>query len=305
MHKSDGILNLDKPRGPTSHDIVNRVRALTGIRRVGHAGTLDPMATGVLLVCIGRATRISEYLMARQKTYRARVRLGVTTSTYDAEGEVVTSIDPAGVSRAQVETALDRFHGTIEQVPPMYSAIKHEGKPLHKLARRGIEVERKPRHVDIVKAAVTAWEPPEFSLEVICSPGTYVRSLAHDLGQALGCGAHLTGLVRQASGSFLLEDAVTLEAIAQAATAGRWSELLLPIDEGLSDFPALDLDGAAARRLCMGQAIDGPPGHEGALARAYGPDGTFLAIVAYVEADGAWRPHKVFADVKAVSRPEP
>jgi tRNA pseudouridine55 synthase len=308
----DGILNLDKPRGPTSHDVIDRVRALTGIRRVGHAGTLDPMATGVLLVCIGRATRVSEYLMAGQKTYRARVHLGVTTDTYDAEGEIVASTKPTEVSRTQVDTALEHFHGTIEQVPPMYSAIKHKGQPLHKLARQGIEIERKARKVNVLRAAVTAWEPPEFTLEVTCSPGTYIRSLAHDLGQLLGCGAHLARLVRQASGTFLLDDAVTLESFAQAVDAGPWVKLLLPIDQGLTDFPALHLDNAAARRLCMGQAVacpspcgrDGPKA-EGALARAYGPDGTFLAIAAYVEADGVWRPHKVFADAKPAPRPEP
>jgi tRNA pseudouridine55 synthase len=301
---SDGILNLDKPRGPTSHDIVNRVRALTSIRRVGHAGTLDPMATGVLLVCIGRATRVSEYLMAGHKVYRARVRLGVTTDTYDVEGEVVASSDPSAVSRTDVEAALESFHGTIEQVPPMYSAIKHEGQPLHKLARQGIKIERRPRKVDILRVELTSWESPEFTMEIACSSGTYVRSLAHDLGQALGCGAHLTELVRQASGTFLLDDAVTLEALANAADEERWTELLLPIDQGLTDFPALHLDGDAARRLCLGQAVASVPQEQGALARAYGPDGTFLAIARYVEKDGVWHPHKVFADAN-LSRLEP
>jgi tRNA pseudouridine55 synthase len=301
---SDGILNLDKPRGPTSHDIVNRVRALTSIRRVGHAGTLDPMASGVLLVCIGRATRVSEYLMAGQKTYRARVRLGTTTDTYDAEGEIVKTSDPSKTSRREIETALERFCGTIEQVPPMYSAIKHKGQPLHKLAREGIEIERKPRKVDIFRAELTTWEPPEFTIEVACSPGTYIRSLAHDLGQALGCGAHLTELVRQASGTFLLDDAITLETLSRAASEGRWAKLLLPIDRGLADFPALHLDVDGARRLCLGQAIASAPQRQGTLARVYGPDGTFLAIATYVEADGVWRPHKVFADVNS-SRPEP
>ena len=204
----DGILNLNKPRGPTSHDVIDRIRALTGIRRVGHAGTLDPLATGVLLVCIGRATRVAEYLMDSHKIYRARVRLGIATDTYDAEGQVipsVDSVDPIEISRAEVETALVRFRGTIEQVPPMYSALKHKGEPLHKLARRGVEVKREPRQVEIPCLALTEWKPPECTLEMTCSPGTYVRALAHDLGQALGCGAHLTGLVRLASGGFRLK----------------------------------------------------------------------------------------------------
>ena len=184
---TDGILNLDKPRGPTSHDVVDRVRALTSVRRVGHAGTLDPMATGVLLVCIGRATRVTEYLMAGKKTYRARVRLGITTDTYDAEGRITASVDPVAVDRAQVEDALPRFRGEIAQVVPMYSAAKHKGTPLHRLARRGLDVEREPRPVEVFRLELTAWEPPECVLEVVCSPGTYVRALAHD-GRNDSCG---------------------------------------------------------------------------------------------------------------------
>jgi tRNA pseudouridine55 synthase len=292
----DGILNLNKPQGPTSHDVVNRVRALTGVRRVGHAGTLDPLATGVLLVCIGRATRVTEYLMVGRKVYRAHVLMGVTTDTYDAEGQVVAEA-PVETSRVQIEATLTRFRGTIAQVPPMYSALKHKGTPLHRLARRGREVIREPRQVEIFQLRLTEWEPPEFTLEVICSPGTYVRALAHDIGQALGCGAHLTGLIRLASGGFCLEEAVTLEAFAQAAAGDRWPNLLHPIDAALTHFPALRLDAEAARRLCSGQAISLPfegRGEEEGTARAYGPDGTFLALVAYDSAASVWRPCKVF-----------
>jgi tRNA pseudouridine55 synthase len=258
---TDGILNLDKPRGPTSHDVVDHVRALTGIRRVGHAGTLDPLATGVLLVCMGRATRVAEYLMAGQKAYRARVRLGIATDTYDAEGQV-TAEAPVEVSRAQVEAALARFRGTITQVPPVYSALKYKGTPLHRLARRGVKPERLPlkaRQVEIFRLELTAWEPLACTLEVTCSPGTYVRALAHDLGQALGCGAHLAGLARLSSGEFRLEDAVTLEEFAQAIAEGRWLDLLYPIDAALTGFPALYVDADAARRVCSGRAIPTPP----------------------------------------------
>jgi len=325
---SDGILNLNKPRGLTSHDVVGRVRALTGIRRVGHAGTLDPLATGVLLICIGRATRVAEYLMAGQKAYRARVRLGITTDTYDAEGQVVTEA-PVEVSRAQVEASLARFRGTITQVPPVYSALKHKGTPLHRLARRGVEVKQlsllKARQVENSRLELITWEPPECTLEVTCSPGTYVRALAHDLGQVLGCGAHLTGLIRLASGDFRLEDTVTLEEFARAVSEGCWPDLLHPIDAAVTRFPALHLDADAARRLCSGQAVftppqpppvgggepqhppteggepQHPPTREGEektvgvdLARAYGPDGTFLALVSYDPSAGVWRPRKVF-----------
>ena len=294
---TDGILNLDKPRGPTSHDIVARVRALTGIRRVGHAGTLDPLATGVLLVCVGRATRVAEYLMAGRKVYRARVRLGITTDTYDAEGRVVAEA-PVEVNRAQVEAALAQFRGSIAQLPPMYSAVKHKGTPLHRLARRGAEVQREPRQVEIFRLELTAWEPPECTLEVTCSPGTYVRALAHDLGQALGCGAHVSGLIRLASGDFYLEDTVTLEELAQAAAKGCWPDLLHPIDVALTRFPALHLDADAARRLCSGQAVEmrecGGVGADAELVRVYGPDGGFLALAAYDQETGLWRPRKVF-----------
>jgi tRNA pseudouridine55 synthase len=296
----DGILNLDKPRGPTSHDIVARVRALTGIRRVGHAGTLDPLATGVLLVCVGRATRVAEYLMAGQKVYRARVRLGITTDTYDAEGRVVAEA-PVEVNHAQVEAALAQFRGPIAQLPPMYSAVKHKGTPLYRLARQGAEVHREPRQVEIFRLELTAWEPPECTLEMTCSPGTYVRALAHDLGQALGCGAHVSALVRLASGDFYLEDTVTLEELAQAAAKGCWPDLLHPIDVALTRFPALHLDADAARRLCSGQMIANGElrmanceWRRADLARVYGPDGGFLALAAHDQETDLWRPHKVF-----------
>ncbi|MDY6875276.1 MAG: tRNA pseudouridine(55) synthase TruB [Chloroflexota bacterium] len=299
---TDGILNLNKPPGLTSHDVVNRVRSLTGIRRVGHAGTLDPLATGVLLVCIGRATRVAEYLMTGQKTYRARVCLGVTTDTYDAEGRVVAEA-PIKVSRAQVEVALAQFRGPITQIPPMYSAVKHKGTPLYRLARRGVEgqsLSLKARRVEIFRLELAAWELPECTLEVICSPGTYVRALAHDLGQILGCGAHITGLARLASGDFYLEDAATLEELTQAVAEGYWPDLLHPMDAALARFPALHLDADAARRLCSGQMVAargcevGGGGDAERLGRAYGPAGTFLALVACDPATGLWRPRKVF-----------
>lgn len=300
MTNDDGILNLDKPRGPTSHDMVARVRRLTGVRRVGHAGTLDPLATGVLLICIGRATRVSEYLMAGRKVYRARARLGVTTDTYDAEGQVTAEVE-VKASRAQVEAALAQFRGRIAQVPPMYSAIKRKGTPLYRLARQGVEVEREPRQVEIFRLELTEWSPPECTLEMTCSRGTYVRSLAHDLGQTLGCGAHLIGLARLASGDFRLEEAVTLEEFAQAAAEHRWPDLLRPLDGALTHFPALRLDADSARRLCQGQAIANGEWQGGGLIRVYGPDGAFLALAARDPATGLLQPRKVFRETLKVS----
>lgn len=285
----DGILNLDKPQGWTSHDVVDRVRAVAGQRRVGHAGTLDPLATGVLLVCLGQATRVTEYLMASRKVYRARVRLGITTDTYDADGQVVEQ-RTVEVDREAVEAALEEFRGRLLQVPPMYSALKRDGQPLHRLARRGVSVERDPRPVEVHRLEMVGWEPPELSLEVACSPGTYVRALAHDLGQALGCGAHLAGLVRLASGTFRVEDALPVDDL----TAERLRSALLPVDAALQDHPALHLDEAGARAVRSGRSVDGPPVDGVELLRAYDPDGTFLAVLTYQPAGRCWHPSKVF-----------
>ncbi|MCD6519847.1 MAG: tRNA pseudouridine(55) synthase TruB, partial [Anaerolineae bacterium] len=179
-----GILNIDKPKGLTSHDVVDRVRRLAKQRRVGHAGTLDPLATGVLILCLGGATRIVEYLSESPKAYRATIRFGLVTDTWDLEGKVIEEREWQGLSLAEIQQVLSQFQGTIEQVPPMYSALKHQGKPLYKLARQGITVARKPRRVEIYRLSILDWRPPELVLEVECSKGTYIRSLAYELGQA-------------------------------------------------------------------------------------------------------------------------
>jgi tRNA pseudouridine55 synthase len=317
----DGILNLDKPRGPTSHDIVGHVRRLTGVRRVGHTGTLDPMATGVLVLCLGKATRVVEYLMASRKVYTARVRLGESTDTYDAEGEIVERAQVT-VDRAQVEAALAPFRGSIMQAPPMFSAVKRGGVPLYRLARQGIEVEREPRPVEVYDLVLQAWEPPEFTLDVTVSAGTYVRTLAHDVGQALGCGGHLAGLTRRACGDFRLADSITIEELRSATSEGRWQDFLVPMAAALAQFPAVRLGPGLAKRLCQGQAIparvalgrglhpdslppDGPPvvslnlgdsDTDGAppLVRVHGPDGGLLALAKLDHESNALRPHKVF-----------
>jgi len=289
----DGILNINKPYGITSHDVVDRVRRLSGQRQVGHAGTLDPLATGVLLVCLGIATRLAEFLMDSPKLYRAHLRLGVTTDTYDAEGTVVAE-RPVEVGREDVERALDRFRGPILQVPPMFSALKKGGRPLYRLARRGEIVERAPRPVEIYRLDLVEWSPPDLTLEVLCSPGTYIRSLAHDLGEALGCGAYLVGLVRLASGEFRLEDAVDLETLNRE----RLPHVLLPPDAALQRFPALYLTHAEAWAVGHGQdlpdrwGIAGGDRPKASLARAYGPDGSLLAVLEF-SGQGTWHPKKV------------
>ncbi len=294
------ILNLDKPPGMTSHDVVDVVRRLAGQRKVGHAGTLDPMATGVLLVCLGQGTRMAEYLMAGRKRYRASIVLGASTDTYDADGQIVRTGGRTDFARDEMERALAAFVGQIEQAPPPYSAIKMRGEPAYKLARRGEDVELAPRPIEIDEIILLDWTPPSLVVEVACSPGTYIRSLAHDLGLRLGSAAYLHALVRLRSGHFTLEDAVSLARIEEAFAHGQEGSYLLPIDEALFDWPALVVGADKARRLVLGQAIEATlpgPDEDGALLwRAYSLDGEFLAIVSFDRASGRWRPKKVFAN---------
>jgi len=288
-----GILNIDKPQGLTSHDVVARVRRISGQRRVGHAGTLDPIATGVLLLCLGQATRVSEYLMASSKIYRACIRLGVTTDTYDSEGQIIDQTDCQHITRQQVERVLQDMAGPLDQVPPMYSAIKHKGTPLYRLARRGKTVERKARRIVIHAAELLEWHVPDIEVRIHCSKGTYIRSLAHDLGQRLGCGAHLTGLTRLASGCFQLSEACTLEQVEQAAQHGELPALLLPLDAALQAFPAITVKHDLAERIQFGQRVELCTPPQGRLLRAYAPDGRLLALLRS-RSDREWQPHKVF-----------
>lgn len=293
-----GIVVVDKPPGMTSHDVVNAVRRMAGQRKVGHAGTLDPMATGVLLVCLGAATRVAEYLMASIKRYRATIVLGAATDTYDADGQFVSTGGPTDFNQGQIEAGLASFAGRIEQVPPAYSAIKQDGQPLYRRARRGETVEPPPRTVEISELSVLDWTPPALIVELTCSPGTYVRSLAHDLGQRLGTAGYLAALVRLSSGRFGLEEAVSLSRLEEAFQQGQELDYLLPPDEALLDYPALVLGADQARRIVSGQATEAsaPDGSgQGALCRAYSLDGEFLAILSYAAASGGWRPQKVFS----------
>ena len=289
-----GLLNVYKPAGPTSHDLVAWVRRGTGVKKVGHGGTLDPAATGVLVLCLGPATRLSEYLLGSPKTYVARVHFGIETNTYDAEGEIVTR-DPRPVTREQVETALAAFCGEIPQVPPLYSAIKRGGRKLYELARAGEAVELAPRPVTIHRLELLGWEPPVATLEVVCSAGTYIRSLAHDLGRAVGVGAHLAALERTASGRFRAAEAVPWERLAAAMADGTWRAYLLPPDLALADYPAVHLDAAGADDVRHGRKVPVAPEMAGAaLARAYDPDGQLIAVL---ERRALWwQPLKVFAE---------
>lgn len=292
----NGLLVIDKPEGWTSHDVVAKVRRLTGVRGVGHAGTLDPAATGVLPLGIGQGTRVLEYLGDADKSYRGVVRLGLTTTTDDAEGEPLKERDWRSVTEEQVRSALGSFLGYVEQIPPRYSAIKRGGVPLHRLARAGVEVERQPRRVRIDRIEVLRLALPDLEIEVDCGKGTYIRSLARDLGEVLGCGAHLAGLRRTHHGGFTLAEAATIPDLEEAARQNRLEAMLLAPDLALRHAPAMVVNEAHERLLITGRVIDAgegaaPPGQ---VARVYAVDGAFLAVA---QADGAghWRPRKVFA----------
>jgi tRNA pseudouridine55 synthase len=295
----NGILNLNKPSGPTSFDMVRLVKRLTGTRHVGHGGTLDPGASGVLPIMFGQATRIGELLLSATKSYRARVKLGVETDTYDAEGRTVAEADASGITLTDVEGALAPFRGAIAQTPPMYSALKHEGQPLYKLARAGKHVERPPREVQVFRLEALDWAPPYVTLEIDCGHGMYVRSLAHDLGHALGCGAHLAGLERTRVGTFSLEDSVSVEKLFDAAQAHYLSEELHSLDTVCLDLPAAILAEEEERTVRYGQPLPGEEGaspqHDLQPCRAYGPDGYLIALLRYDSPESLWRPWKVFA----------
>jgi tRNA pseudouridine55 synthase len=292
----DGILNLDKPRGKTSFEVVALVRRLSGERRVGHAGTLDPDATGVLPICLGQGTRLIEFLAEATKVYKAEIELGIATDTYDATGKVTQRCDVSSLTREQVETAVSSFSGFVDQIPPMYSAVKHKGIPLYRWARAGVELPRKARRVEFSRLEIINWQLPLLILEVECSKGTYIRSLAHDLGQKLGCGAHLRNLVRLRSGPFHISDAVSVSKLEDSFRQGYWSELIYPMDTAVLHLPMMTVDEDGERAIINGRPL--PLATEGDVSarfcRAYSGDGRFIALLRYDEERGYWKPEKVF-----------
>lgn len=278
QHAVNGVLLLDKPAGITSHTAVQRVRRLYGAAKAGHTGTLDPLATGLLPVCLGEATKFSHLLLEADKSYLASIRLDLTTRTGDLEGEV-TGRFPVNVTLGEVEGALRDFTGDILQTPPMYSAIKHQGQPLYKLARAGLELPREPRRIFISSLVLVRLEGNELTVRVHCSKGTYVRVLAEDIGRKLGCGGSLSALRREAVGAFALSSgAVSLDQLETSTPADRDS-LLLPADALVASLPRFDLDASETRQLSQGQPVERTGALAAAgLARIYGPDSEFLGV---------------------------
>ena len=251
----NGILVVDKPAGISSNDVVQQAKRLFGAQKVGHTGSLDPLATGVLPLCFGEATKFSQYLLDADKKYWAQVRLGITTETADADGEVIAQADTSGITESQVTAALETFVGEIEQIPSMYSALKHQGQPLYKLARQGIEVERAPRRISIYSAELLQFSEASIELRVHCSKGTYIRSLAEDLGAALGCGGHVSALRRLAAGPYEEAQTTTLDELREVGDVREMDALLLPVSSAVGSWPAVRLHEDTAHYVRQGQPV--------------------------------------------------
>ena len=293
-----GVLVVDKPIGMTSHDVVNAIRFGTGIRRAGHTGTLDPRASGVLVILVGPAVRLSEYVSASDKRYQAIIRMGASTDTFDADGRFTRPANvQVNVTEQQFEDALKQFVGEIEQTPPPYSAVKVRGRRAYDMARRGEQVELAPRKINVYHLEVLEWAPPEVVVDVHCSSGTYVRSLANDLGNAIGSGAYLVGLRRTKSGRFSLRDATPLRKLQEAFRAGNWYQYLIPAAEALGDWPAVELNPDLVDSVKHGHRIPADPSIKPGinnLVRGVSMAGELVALMELDSTTSEWQPKKVF-----------
>ena len=289
---TEGFIVVDKPGGATSFAMVKLLRRLSGVRRVGHAGTLDPLATGVLPLAIGQATRFIEYTDDAPKTYEAAVRFGIATDTYDAEGRVTAEADASRITASDIESALLPFVGEIEQAPPAYSAIKVDGEPMYRRARAGESVALPPRRVRIDRLTLDSFSDSVARITVQCGKGTYIRSLAHDLGRALGVGAHLAELRRTASGGFTLADARTVDQIESAAAAGELDALLLAVDRAVERRPAAILGDDRTSDVTHGREVRLGEDSASRIVRAYSIQGDFLGVLE-AAGEGSWHPRKM------------
>jgi tRNA pseudouridine55 synthase len=294
----NGILLLDKPSGITSNDALQQVKRLYFARKAGHTGSLDPLASGVLPICMGEATKVSAFLLDADKRYRVRCQLGARTATADAEGEVLETRPVGDYSDAQLEAVLDAFRGSIEQVPPMYSALKHEGQRLYKLARQGVEVEREARPVQIYELTLIGRDADWIDIDVHCSKGTYVRTLAEDIGEKLGCGAHVSALRRTAVGPYDDTALVTLEQLRELKEKDMpaMDGLLLPVETALTQWPDVQLSADAAFYLQQGQAVLVPRAPTSGWVRLYAGNQNFLGMGEILD-DGRVAPRRLMKGV--------
>ncbi len=291
-----GILLLDKPLGYSSNGALQRAKWLYQAQKAGHTGALDPLASGMLPICLGEATKFSSYLLDADKCYTATCKLGITTTTGDREGEVVQQRPVAVYDSARMGQLLERFSGEIEQIPPMHSALKHNGQPLYKLARKGQEIERKSRRVMISSLEILCYQDDELEIRVHCSKGTYIRTLAEDIGEFLGCGAHLTALRREWVAGFKDHPMVSLELVEQLAEQGheKLDELLLPMETALNDFPQVELSADASFYICRGQQVYVPNSPSSGLLRLYSHENAFLGL-GEVQSDGMIAPKRLIS----------
>jgi tRNA pseudouridine55 synthase len=293
----NGILNVNKPEGKTSFDVVSRLKRLTAEKHVGHAGTLDPIATGVLPVCFGQATRVTQFLTNSSKTYSAQIELGITTDTFDRQGRIVERSDHRGITLAQIEEALVAFRGIINQVPPAFSALKQAGRRCYELARAGAPLELKSRQVEITKLELVACQLPLIEINVDCSKGTYIRSLANDIGQYLGCGAYLKNLTRLRCGPFSIQDALTLDQIEDEFHKDTWKNVIHPVDTPLSSWKVVIVGRKNELEIRNGCPL--PANQTDQIkekyCRAYDLDGNFLAVLHFIPEKRHWHPEKVFS----------
>lgn len=289
-----GILLLDKPLGETSNAALQKVKRIYFARKAGHTGSLDPLAGGLLPICFGSATKISAFLLDADKRYWVRVKLGETTTTGDAEGELLETRPTAGITESDIRTALERFVGEIRQIPPMYSALKHKGKRLYALARDGVEVEREARTVRIYKIELLSIKLPEFEINVSCSKGTYVRTLAEDIGTVLGCGAHVSALRRTGVGPFDATQLVSMDDLNRAFEQGREAlqALLLPMESALCDWPAVKLNADSTHYVKQGQAVLVPNAPTAGKVRLYDEKENFIGVGEILE-DGRVAPKRL------------
>jgi tRNA pseudouridine55 synthase len=298
MNAISGVLVVDKPVGMTSHDVVQAVRTGTGIRRAGHTGTLDPRASGVLVILIGPAVRLSEFVSASDKRYQAIIRMGMSTDTFDADGKFVREAVPVNVAEEEFNKVLKTFVGEIEQTPPQHSAVKVAGRKAYEIARKGETVELEPRIIQVHHLEVLEWAPPEVVVDVHCSSGTYVRSLANDVGETLGTGAYLVGLRRTKSGRFTLRDAVPLRKLQEAFQAGDWYQYLIPAAEALGDWASVELSPDDVEEVRHGHRIKAEPDTElETMVRGVSTQGELVALLKSMPGeDGSpeWQPKKVF-----------
>ena len=301
----NGVLLLNKPIGMTSNKVLQKVRWMFDANRAGHTGALDPLASGVLPICFGEATKFSQYLLDSDKYYRSTYTLGISTATGDSEGEIILQQDAYKITQQQLEDKIKDFQGEIDQVPSMYSALKHQGQPLYKFARQGIEIDRPARQVTIFDYQITNFRPgtnPEVDVEVHCSKGTYIRTLAEDLGKALGCGAHVSALHRFKAGPYSEDQTVTLEELEKLKDQGtlqQLDQLLKPVDTPVSEYPAVEFDKIIAGYFQLGQAISSNKvfhqAQEGAIVRVFREDGVFLGIGTVTE-DGKVAPKRLIVE---------